>query len=121
MLKKKILIKTSRTFQTIFNQVLVFDKPNKLYYFIYNSNGLSFIKDSNNPRQILHIDFLKGALGWRMKRAQHESNLKKALGKNSNQLTIFDATAGLLTDTMIFLSLGHELLLLSKVKYYFHL
>ena len=30
-----------------------------------------------------------------MKRAQHESNLKKALGKNNDQLTIFDATAGI--------------------------
>ena len=100
---------------------IVLDKPNKPYYFSYDSNGLSFIKDSKNPREILHIDFLKGALGWRMKRVQHESNLKKALGKNTNKLNIFDATAGLLTDTMIFLSLGHQVVAVEQSKILFSL
>ena len=98
---------------------IVFDEPKKSHYLVYDSNGLSFIKDSKNPREILHINFLKGALGWRMKRAQHESNLKKALGKNNDQLTIFDATAGLLTDAMIFLSLGHKVIAVEQSKILF--
>ena len=32
-------------------------------------------------RSKIHVDFLKGKVGWRIKRSQHESNLKKALGK----------------------------------------
>lgn len=88
-------------------------------YFQYNKDGLSFVEDSSNPRSILHVDFLKGKLGWRLKRAQHEGNLKKALGKKDKKLFIFDATAGLLSDTMIFLSLGHKVVAVEQSKILF--
>ena len=88
-------------------------------YFQYNKNGLSFVVDSLNPRSFLHVDFLKGKLGWRLKRAQHEGNLKKALGGKDKQLFIFDATAGLLSDTMIFLSLGHKVVAVEQSKILF--
>ena len=99
----------------------VSDKPTSKHYFIYDSNGLSFVKDSSNPKEILHIDFLKGSIGWRMKRISHERNLKKALGKVDKKLLIFDATAGLLTDSMIFLSLGHKVVAVEQSKILFSL
>tara|TARA_Y100000992_G_scaffold302211_1_gene275484 strand:+ start:475 stop:1206 length:732 start_codon:yes stop_codon:yes gene_type:complete len=120
-IKKENIDQNVQNISDYLESSLVFDKPNKPHYLIYDSNGLSFIKDSKNPREILHINFLKGALGWRMKRAQHESNLKKALGKNTNKLAIFDATAGLLTDTMIFLSLGHKVVAVEQSKILFSL
>jgi 16S rRNA (guanine1516-N2)-methyltransferase len=56
----------------------------------------------------LKIDIKKGALGWRLARAQHETHLKKAIGKTDQPLRILDATAGLLRDSMIMLALGHS-------------
>ncbi len=94
----------------------VTDKPTSNNYFVYDKNGLSFVKDSINPKEVLHVDFLKGTLGWRLKRVNHESNLRKALGKTDKQLSIFDSTAGLLTDTMIFLSLGHKVVAVEQSK-----
>jgi 16S rRNA (guanine1516-N2)-methyltransferase len=94
----------------------VTDKPTSNNYFVYDKNGLSFVKDSLNPKEVLHVDFLKGTLGWRLKRVNHESNLRKALGKTDKQLSIFDSTAGLLTDTMIFLSLGHKVVAVEQSK-----
>ena len=94
----------------------VTDKPTTNNYFVYDTNGLSFVKDSINPKEVLHIDFLKGTLGWRLKRVNHERNLRKALGRTKKQLSIFDSTAGLLTDTMIFLSLGHKVVAVEQSK-----
>ena len=94
----------------------VTDKPSANNYFVYDTNGLSFVKESINPKEVLHIDFLKGTLGWRLKRVNHERNLRKALGKTDKQLSIFDSTAGLLTDTMIFLSLGHKVVAVEQSK-----
>ena len=93
--------------------------PTNESYFQYDKDGLSFVVDSSNPRSLLHVDFLKGKLGWRLKRAQHEGNLKKALGSKDKQLFIFDATAGLLSDTMIFLSLGHKVVAVEQSKILF--
>ncbi len=98
---------------------IVFDPPSSRNYFTYDSKGLSFINDSKNPKEALNIDFLKGKTGWRIKRAEHEGNLKKALGKTRDRLAIFDATAGLLTDTMIFLSLGHIVVAIEQSKIIF--
>ncbi len=98
---------------------LVTSLPTNESYFQYNKDGLSFVGGSSNPRSILHVDFLKGKLGWRLKRAQHEGNLKKALGKKDKKLFIFDATAGLLSDTMIFLSLGHKVVAVEQSKILF--
>ena len=110
---------TKETYQSIANfskLEKVTDKPSANNYFVYDTNGLSFVKDSINPKEILYIDFLKGTLGWRLKRVNHERNLRKALGKTDKQLLIFDSTAGLLTDTMIFLSLGHKVVAVEQSK-----
>ena len=110
---------TKETYQSIANfskLEKVTDKPSANNYFVYDSNGLSFVKDSINPKEVLHIDFLSGTLGWRLKRVNHERNLRKALGKTDKQLSIFDSTAGLLTDTMIFLSLGHKVVAVEQSK-----
>ena len=42
-----------------------------------------------------------------MSRVEHEKHLKKAIGRHNRPLRIFDTTGGLLTDALIFLSLGH--------------
>ena len=110
-----------KSITTFYKLEQVLDKPTSNHYFMYDSTGLSFVKDSSKPKEILHIDFLKGSLGWRMKRASHERNLKKALGKIDKQLLIFDATAGLLTDSMIFLSLGHKVIAVEQSNIIFSL
>ena len=110
---------TKETYKSIANfskLEKVTDKPSANNYFVYDTNGLSFVKDSENPKEVLHVDFLKGTLGWRLKRVNHERNLRKALGKTDKQLSIFDSTAGLLTDTMIFLSLGHKVVAVEQSK-----
>ena len=101
---------------TRFNYEIVFEKPHTNSYFIYDTNGLSLTLRSNNTIKLININFLSGKLGWRLKRADHESNLKKALGKTKNSLKIFDATAGLLSDSMIFLSLGHKVVAVEQSK-----
>ena len=85
-------------------------------FLYFDETGLSFIKNSQNLNKNIQIDFLKGKLGWRLRRSQHESNLKKALGKAKTQLSIFDATAGFLSDSMIFLSLGHKVTAVEQSK-----
>ena len=55
-------------------------------------------------------------MGWRLKRSDHETLLKKTLGKSKDVLTIFDATAGLLSDSIIFLSLGHSVVACEQSK-----
>ncbi len=101
---------------TRFNYEIVFEKPHTNNYFIYDTNGLSLTLRSNNTIKLMNINFMSGKLGWRLKRADHESNLKKALGKTKNSLKIFDATAGLLSDSMIFLSLGHKVVAVEQSK-----
>ena len=85
-------------------------------HLLYNEKGLSYVSTSSKNKSILHINFLKGSLGWRIKRSEHESSLKKAIGKHAHQLTIFDATAGQLNDSMIFLSLGHQVVAVEQSK-----
>ena len=115
-IKDDITKETYESFANFSKLEKVTDKPSANNYFVYDSNGLSFVKDSINPKEVLHIDFLKGTLGWRLKRVNHERNLRKALGKTDKQLSIFDSTAGLLTDTMIFLSLGHKVVAVEQSK-----
>ena len=90
--------------------------PNSKYYFVYDTDGLSFVKNSTYPKESLNLNFLKGSVDWRMKRVSHEGNIKKALGKSDKQLLIFDSTAGLLTDSLIFLSLGHKVVAVEQSK-----
>jgi 16S rRNA (guanine1516-N2)-methyltransferase len=115
-IKDDITKETYESFANFCKLEKVTNKPSANNYFIYDSNGLSFVKDSINPKEVLHVDFLSGTLGWRLKRVNHERNLKKALGKTDKQLSIFDSTAGLLTDTMIFLSLGHKVVAVEQSK-----
>ena len=115
-IKDDITKETYESFANFSKLEKVKDKPSANNYFVYDSNGLSFVKDSKNPKEVLHIDFLSGTLGWRLKRINHERNLRKALGKTNKQLSIFDSTAGLLTDTMIFLSLGHKVVAVEQSK-----
>ena len=115
-IKDDITKETYESFANFSKLEKVTDKPSANNYFVYDSNGLSFVKDSINPKEVLHVDFLSGALGWRLKRVNHERNLRKALGKTDKQLSIFDSTAGLLTDTMIFLLLGHKVVAVEQSK-----
>lgn len=92
--------------------------PEQEPFFIYKEDGLHFVKDSSQNK-LLHVDFLKGSLGWRLKRKDHETLLKKALGKKNNNLTIFDGTAGFLSDALIFLALGHKVIACEQSKVLF--
>ena len=114
--ERSFLDKNIQSISENLNFNISFKKPSNTSFLQYGLNGLSFVKDLNNSQQILHVDFSKGSLGWRIKRAQHEINIKKALGKSKDQMLIFDATAGLLSDTMIFLSLGHKVIALEQSK-----
>ena len=67
----------------------------------------------------LKIDIKKGALGWRLARPQHETHLKKAIGKTDRPLRILDSTAGLLGDSMIMLALGHSVTAYEQSKILF--
>ena len=114
--EKAFLDKYVKNISEEFHIEIVNTIPLSKYYFIYDKKGLSFLNDSQKPKETLNVNFLKGKLGWRLQRASHESNLKKALGKFKEPLSIFDATAGLLSDSMIFLSLGHSVVAVEQSK-----
>ena len=81
--------------------------------FFYVNNILHYrISDKDS----LSFDFLKGRLFNRLRRIEHESLIKKAIGKNKVKLKIFDATAGSLIDTIIFLKLGHKVVACEQSK-----
>ena len=86
--------------------------------FFYINNILHY---QTSDKESLSFDFLKGRLFNRLKRIEHESLIKKAIGKNKAQLKIFDATAGSLIDTIIFLKLGHEVVACEQSKILFRL
>ncbi|MFL2710553.1 MAG: class I SAM-dependent methyltransferase [Gammaproteobacteria bacterium] len=115
-ISNKDFIKNVEDVSIFLKAEITFDIPKNKSYLFYDKDGLSYIKDASFPRERLHVDFLKGKLAWRIKRSQHEGNLKKALGKPKRTLSIFDATAGLLSDSMIFLSLGHKVVALEQSK-----
>jgi 16S rRNA (guanine1516-N2)-methyltransferase len=78
---------------------------------LISSNKINLDHDSlvlQEDNLYFKIDIQKGALGWRLARPQHETHLKKAIGKTDRPLRILDATAGLLGDSMIMLALGHS-------------
>ncbi len=86
--------------------------------FFYIDNILHY---KISDKESLSFDFLKGRLFNRLKRIEHESLFKKAIGKNKAQLKIFDATAGSLIDTIIFLKLGHEVVACEQSKILYRL
>ena len=81
--------------------------------FFYKNNILHY---KISDKESLSFDFLKGRLFNRLKRIEHESLIKKAIGKNKSKLKIFDATAGSLIDTIIFLKLGHKVVACEQSK-----
>ena len=83
--------------------------------------GLSFFHPDARSTNQFRIDFDSGSTGWRTKRANHETLIKKALGKSDKPLKILDCTAGMLQDTLLFLSLGHHVIALEQSKILFHL
>ena len=87
-------------------------------YFFYKDNILHY---KISDKESLSFDFLKGRLFNRLKRIEHESLIKKAIGKNKVQLKIFDATAGSLIDTIIFLKLGHKVVACEQSKILYRL
>ena len=95
---------------------IVQSRPKETSFISYNSKGLYFVDDSNKTSKSLYIDFLSGSLGWRLKRVEHEKLLKKTLGKTKSIFNIFDATAGFLSDSLIFLSLGHKVIACEQSK-----
>ena len=74
-----------------------------------------------SDKESLSFDFLKGRLFNRLKRIEHESLIKKAIGKNKVKLKIFDATAGSLIDSIIFLKLGHRVVACEQSKILYRL
>ena len=90
-------------------------------HFYLSETGLSFFHPEARSRNKFHINFNSGSTGWRVKRADHEKLIKKALGKSEHPLNILDCTAGMLQDTLLFLSLGHQVTALEQSKILFHL
>jgi len=86
--------------------------------FFYKNNILHY---KISDKESLSFDFLKGRLFNRLERIEHESLIKKAIGKNRAHLKIFDATAGSLIDTIIFLKLGHEVVACEQSKILYRL
>ena len=83
--------------------------------------GLSFFHPEARSSNKFQIDFNSGSTGWRVKRVNHEKLIKKALGKADLPLNILDCTAGMLQDSLLFLSLGHRVTALEQSKILFHL
>lgn len=88
----------------------------KLKYpcFEFKDEALQF---SFTDKIFLKLDFLKGTINYRLQRVHHEKHLKKAIGKNKEPQLILDGTAGLLSDTLILLSLGHKVIACEQSKY----
>ena len=86
--------------------------------FFYINNILHY---KISDKESISFDFLKGRLFNRLKRIEHESLIKKAIGKNKAHLKIFDATAGSLIDTIIFLKLGHKVVACEQSKILYRL
>ena len=90
-------------------------------YLDLSEDGLAFFHPAARSRKKLLIDFNSGASRWRIERASHEKLIKKALGRSDAPLNILDCTAGLLQDTLVFLSLGHRVTALEQSRIMFHL
>jgi len=56
---------------------LVSKHPSSGSFVGFDERGFYFIEDATNLLNILHVDFLSGPMGWRLKRADHETLLKK--------------------------------------------
>jgi 16S rRNA (guanine1516-N2)-methyltransferase len=101
------------------NSEIVDDLPKAGSFLCLASEKLTFNSYLDDELRSLNIDFLSGPIGWRLNRSEHEKHIKKALGKSLDSLNIFDATAGMLSDAMIFLSLGHQVVACEQSKIIF--
>tara|TARA_Y100000385_G_scaffold121939_1_gene126723 strand:- start:2119 stop:2853 length:735 start_codon:yes stop_codon:yes gene_type:complete len=102
-------------------KVITNQKLNNQPHLNLSEVGLSFFHPEARSTNHFQIDFDSGTTGWRIKRANHEKLIKKALGKSDKPLKILDCTAGMLQDTLLFLSLGHQVIALEQSKILFHL
>ncbi len=84
-----------------------------------SDSGLSFFHPEARSTKKFKIDFNSGTTRWRINRADHEKLIKKALGKHEAPLNILDCTAGMLQDTLLFLSLGHKVTAVEQSKILF--
>ena len=109
---------TAKTLGTTANSKQEFNHLPHLYL---SEVGLSFFHPEARSTNQFRIDFNSGPTGWRIKRANHEKLIKKALGKSERPLNILDCTAGMLQDALLFLSLGHQVTALEQSKILFHL
>ena len=100
---------------------IISNQPTDQPYLYLSEAGLSFFHPEARSSNKLLIDFNSGSTGWRVKRSSHEKLIKKALGKSDLPLNILDCTAGMLQDTLLFLSLGHQVTALEESKILFHL
>jgi 16S rRNA (guanine1516-N2)-methyltransferase len=100
---------------------IISNQPTDQPYLYLSEAGLSFFHPEARSKNKFQIDFNSGSTGWRVKRANHEKLIKKALGKSDRPLNILDCTAGMLQDTLLFLSLGHNVTALEQSKILFYL
>ena len=78
------------------------------------NNVLSF--HSPNFKKPFSFDPFTGKTGFRLQRHEQESLIKKALGNLKPGSVIFDATAGLLVDSLILRNLGYRLISIEQSK-----
>ena len=101
--------------------VIIGKQPTDKPFLYFSEAGLSFFHPEARSKNKFQIDFNSGSTGWRVKRANHEKLIRKALGKSDRPLSILDCTAGMLQDTLLFLSLGHKVTALEQSKILFYL
>ena len=101
--------------------LIIGKQPTDQPYLYFSEAGLSFFHPEARSKNKFQIDFNSGSTGWRVKRANHEKLIKKALGKSDRPLNILDCTAGMLQDTLLFLTLGHKVTALEQSKILFYL
>lgn len=83
-------------------------------YLSLENNVLSF--HSPNFKKPFSFDPFSGKTGFRLQRYEQEGLLKKALGNLKPGSVIFDATAGLLRDSLILSNLGYQLISIEQSK-----
>ena len=83
-------------------------------YLSLENNVLSF--HSSSFKKPFNFDPFTGKTGFRLQRYEQESLIKKALGNLKPGSVIFDATAGLLRDSLILSNLGYRLISIEQSK-----
>ena len=90
--------------------------PEDVPLYLSYHNGKLILYDAGNPKSILSVDFLSGALRHRYFRDRTiNQDLAKAVGiKRGIRPTICDATAGFGSDGFVLASLGCEVLMIER-------